>query len=327
VHIGLNPYGLTFTLGLQGAGTRRANPRPGGLSGFIAIARQIHAEVLELHDAWLLPMSDADLRDLGARLADLGMTPICSHGLAHTPSETLDESIRCARLVGSSCLRLHLTPVLEGARAARGDGWPALVTHARTTLAREAPKAEQAGVALAIEDHQDLGSAELVAFAEEAGHGTGIVLDTGNPFAVGEDPVAFTRRVLPLLRHVHLKDYRAAWTDDGFRLVRCAIGDGCVPFAEIVPIVAAAYPAMTASIEPGALESRHIRLFAPDWWSGYAPAPAVELATALGRLRRRRIRMGEGVETPWERGDPPEVISAYEQEQIARSAAFARRLR
>ncbi len=35
---GLNPYGLTYHLGLQGAGGPRANPNGAGLEGFIAIA-------------------------------------------------------------------------------------------------------------------------------------------------------------------------------------------------------------------------------------------------------------------------------------------------
>ena len=34
--VGLNPYGLTYTLGLQGHGGPRANPKGGGLEGFIA---------------------------------------------------------------------------------------------------------------------------------------------------------------------------------------------------------------------------------------------------------------------------------------------------
>ena len=38
---GLNPYGLTYHLGLQGMGTPRANPQPAGLEGFIALATEI----------------------------------------------------------------------------------------------------------------------------------------------------------------------------------------------------------------------------------------------------------------------------------------------
>ena len=46
--------------------------------------------------------------------------------------------------------------------------------------------------------------------AEAAGANVGVVFDTGNPFAVGEDPVAFARRAAHRIRHVHLKDYRRA---------------------------------------------------------------------------------------------------------------------
>ncbi len=38
---GLNPYGLTYLLGLQGAGTPRANPEGTGLDGFIEVAIEL----------------------------------------------------------------------------------------------------------------------------------------------------------------------------------------------------------------------------------------------------------------------------------------------
>ena len=37
--------------------------------------------------------------------------------------------------------------------------------------------------------------------------------------------------IAPHVRYLHLKDYRVQFTDEGYRLVRCAIGDGAVPFA------------------------------------------------------------------------------------------------
>ena len=90
-----------------------------------------------------------------------------------------------------------------------------MIAHARETLNREARKAADAGLQVAIENHQDFGSDELMAFAEEAGPNVGIALDTGNPFAVAEDPVAFAKRVAPRLTHVHLKDYVSQFTLEG----------------------------------------------------------------------------------------------------------------
>ena len=73
-------------------------------------------------------------------------------------------------------------------------------------------------------------------------------------------------------RHVHLKDYRVQLTDEGFRLVRCAIGDGAVPFPEMVAILAEHHETLPAVLEPGALEARHVRLFTPDWWQRLSAA-------------------------------------------------------
>ena len=44
LQIGLNPYGLTYVLGLQGQGTPRANPNGRGLEGFIEIAQELGAQ-------------------------------------------------------------------------------------------------------------------------------------------------------------------------------------------------------------------------------------------------------------------------------------------
>jgi hypothetical protein len=118
---------------------------------------------------------------------------------------------------------------------------------------------------------------------------------------------------------VHLKDYAAQFTAEGYRLVRCAIGDGCVPFAEISALLDAHTPGLTASLEPGALESRHIRVFAADWWTGYPPRTASELGTALGRLQRNRLKDDEDCRTPWERESPASELIEYEKTQMRRS--------
>jgi len=314
--VGLNPYGLAYSIGLQGRGTPRANPAPMSLDAFVALAQRLGAACVELDGRWLAPLTDDVLRRTGERIAASGMTALCSEWLLHQPGESLDHAVRYTATVGASLLRLHLTPVLEGARARHGAQWTVMLDHARRVLAETARTAAARGVALAIENHQDLTSEELLLIAGEAGDNVGIVMDTGNPFAVGEDPVAFARRAASRIRHVHLKDYRAQFTPEGYRLVRCAIGDGCVPLAEI----AGALPTgLTASLEPGALEARHIRLLDTSWWDGYAPREARELATALGRLQHRRLADGEDTRTPWEARADGAALMQYEREQVERS--------
>jgi sugar phosphate isomerase/epimerase len=315
---GLNPYGLTYWLGLQGNGTPRGNPNGSGLAGFVDIAREIGARTIELHNAWLTSMSDADLGVLRERLANLGMVPIISFSL---PREPLGGAVRTAVALGARLIRTPLTGVLCGDRAAQGAQWPEMVASARQKLKQLARDAAPAGLTVAIENHQDFGSRELLDFCEEAGSNVGICFDTGNTLAVAEAPIEFARRVAHRVRHVHLKDYRAQWTDEGYRLVRCAIGDGAVPFGEIAKILLQQHDTLTASLESGALEARHVRLFTPAWWAGYAPMPASELAACLAAARHNRIADDADYRTPWEENADGDALIGYELDMIRRSAA------
>src|SRR5579871_4287299 len=247
--LGLNPYGLTYHLGLQEAGGPRANPGGAGLEGFIAIAVELGAEVLEIYDPWLRALSDDELSALRDRLAGLGMTPVVSSGLMMGPFES---ALRSARALDAKIIRYGLTTVLCGDRHAHGEKWQELVAQVRAALADRGPRAFDDGRTLAIENHQDFGSEELTDFCERT-RGVGICLDTGNAFPVAEAPLDFTRRVASHVRHVHLKDYRVQFTDEGYRLVRCAIGDGAVPIAAMLDNLGGRGQKLTAVLEPGAL--------------------------------------------------------------------------
>ncbi|MBV9286730.1 MAG: sugar phosphate isomerase/epimerase [Hyphomicrobiales bacterium] len=319
--LGLNPYGLTYHLGLQGAGGPRANPNGAGLDGFIAIATELGARALEIYDPWLRTMSDDELRALRDRLHALGMTPVISSGLMMGPFES---ALRSARILDARVIRYGLTGVLCGDRHALGEKWTELVARVRAALADHGPRAADAGRTLAIENHQDFGSQELVAFCEST-QGVGICFDTGNAFPVAEAPLDFTRRIAPHVVHVHLKDYRVQFTDEGIRLVRCAIGDGAVPFPAMLDALAEPGQPLTAALEPGALEARHVRLLRPEWWSFYPPKAASELAACLAAARVNRLEDDADYRTPWERGDDG-AIEAYELAMIHRSAENMRAL-
>jgi 3-oxoisoapionate decarboxylase len=313
--LGLNPYGLTYHLGLQGAGGPRANSKGAGLEGFISIAIELGAKALEIYDPWLRALSNDELSALRDRLAALGMTPIVSSGLMMGPFES---ALRSARGLDAKIIRYGLTSVLCGDRHALGEKWKELVADVRAALADRGPRAFDEGRVLAIENHQDFGSDELAEFCETT-RGVGVCFDTGNTFPVAEAPLDFTRRVVTHVRHVHLKDYRIQFTDEGYRLVRCAIGDGAVPLPAMLDILAARNQKLTAVLEPGALEARHVRLLRPEWWNGYPAKSAPALAACLAAARINRLADQADYRTPWERGDDA-AISDYELAMIRRSA-------
>jgi len=314
---GLNPYGLTYHLGIQAAGTPRANPKAVGLEGYIALATEIGARTLEVWEGWTAKMSDDELRALGARLKGLGMEPVGSSGLQMVD---MANSIRIANGLGAKVIRLALTPILCGDRAAAGPRWRELVVSVWDKLGRYAPMAAEHGITIAIENHQDFTSKELVNLCEENGPNVGIVFDTANTFPTAESTLDFARVIAPHVRYLHLKDYRIQWTDEGLRLVRWASGDGVVPFKELVELLAKHHQSLPAAIEIGALEARHVRLFTADWWHGYAPRTAEELASCLLAARRNRLPDDADYRTPWEKGEDGDTLINYELEQVRRSA-------
>jgi sugar phosphate isomerase/epimerase len=314
---GLNPYGLTYHLGMQGAGTPRANPKAVGLAGYIALATELGAKTIEIAETWTGTMSDAELKALGARLRGLGMEPVGSSGLHRAD---LTNSIRIANGLGATLIRFALTPILCGDRFAAGVRWHQLVDSTWQKLGELAPMAAEHGITIAIENHQDFTSKELVNFCVETGPNIGIVMDTANTFPVAESPLDFVRVIAPHVRYLHLKDYRVQWTDEGLRLCRCASGDGAVPFKELVEILAQHHKSLPAAIEIGALDARHVRLFTADWWHGYAPKDASALAACLLAARRNRLADDADYRTPWEKQEDGQALVDYELGQVRKSA-------
>ena len=137
---GLNPYGLTYHLGLARAG-RAARQSAGRRPRRVHRASPSNSAParIEIFDPWLRALSDDELAALRERLAGLGMTPIVSSGLMMGPFES---ALRSARALGATTIRFGLTTVLCGDRHALGDSWRELVDERRarrSAIWRRAP--------------------------------------------------------------------------------------------------------------------------------------------------------------------------------------------
>src|SRR5712692_7738421 len=211
---------------------------------------------------------------------------------------------------------------LGGDRRPLAGRWQSFLHEILVGLQEATTIVERAGVNLALENHQDLTSEELLWLCESIGSpGLGITLDTGSTLATAEEPVDFARRVAPYVKNVHLKDYQVSMSNEGYRLVRCPLGQGVVDFPALFGILSATCPSVTMSIELGALEARHVRVLADDYWPDYPPRSAAQLARVL-RFVQANARPPGDWRTPFERHEPAEAIIAYEDGQLAASLAY-----
>ncbi|NUP98707.1 MAG: sugar phosphate isomerase/epimerase [Armatimonadetes bacterium] len=318
---GLCAYGIVYTLGHAGRGTPLANPQPINLFELLELAAGLGLSTVELPPHLLLE-AGGSLADLRAAAESLDLRLVVAG--RRLSAETMREELDWAATLGAKVVRCTLSGILGGDRREVGlAGWEAVLDQAARTLAQVAPRAAERGLRVGVENHQDATSHDLVALCERVGSATiGITLDTGNPLAVAEEPLAFARRVAPYLVDVHLKDYRIFPSAVGFRLVHCAIGAGVVPFEELWRLIEPL--GVPCSIEMAALEARHVRLLEDDWWAGYPPREARELA-AIWRLVLQRGEQGEW-RTPFERGET-EGLAAWEMVRLRESVANLAALR
>src|SRR5262245_36414692 len=129
--IGLNPYGLAYSLGLHGANTPRANPKPISTYDYIDIARSINSGGIELHVEHLFNLTDDQLQKLRTQFDPLNWWVVLARPLM---IEDWEQTLRAARILKAKTIRMHCTSILCGDRTAGGCDWPALVSQVRQKL-------------------------------------------------------------------------------------------------------------------------------------------------------------------------------------------------
>jgi 3-oxoisoapionate decarboxylase len=110
--------------------------------------------------------------------------------------------------------------------------------YAAEQLRSALPLIRQEGVRLAIENHGDVRSRELVALVEQldSPH-VGVCLDTGNSLCVLEDPLSAARQLAPFSITTHFKDCAIVGTASGCKIVGAALGEGMLPLPELFRII------------------------------------------------------------------------------------------
>ncbi|HEX4207197.1 MAG TPA: sugar phosphate isomerase/epimerase family protein [Ktedonobacteraceae bacterium] len=314
MRIGLAVYGTVFTMGLHSESNRPTI----SVQQLMDQALAAHLQGVEIPVSLL---KDADISAVAqaARARGLFIT-LATGGYTAGP---LIEAIHLAAQLKAETVRTVVGGAkIGGDRSPLTGRWPAFLQDVLTNLKEATAIADKVGVNLAVENHQDLASEELLWLCESIGSTRfGINLDAGNPLATAEEPLDYFRRVAPYLKNVHLKDYYIYLSEEGYRLVRCPLGQGVIDFPALFKILATSCPNVTMSIELGALEARHIRVLAADYWPDYPPRSAAQLANVLRFVQANAKPVGDW-RTPFERKEPVEDIIAYEQQQLAASLAY-----
>jgi sugar phosphate isomerase/epimerase len=141
----------------------------------------------------------------------------------------LDEAIATAAALGSDIVKVSMDLVRPRPLAA-GRFHPQVKEQMKSVADRlrtAAPAAEAAGVRLAVENHCDSFSEEILWLLDLVDHpAVGACIDTVNALMVMEDPMQAIANLAPRAFTNHFRDDRIELQRYGFKLTGAAVGEG-----------------------------------------------------------------------------------------------------
>ncbi|MFM7677907.1 MAG: sugar phosphate isomerase/epimerase family protein [Roseiflexaceae bacterium] len=331
MHIGHNPIGLAaysfpWRCGFAGAGTPRVCPRPYDAHALLELAAYHNLATIEIPLDIIKDKTPHGLSEFRKRADSLGIGIVVDGAVID--DAMLATLIPAAAALGAHTVRVMVSGMLEGARATFPGGWEAHLAMQIAVLKRARPVAEEFNVVVAPENHQDLNSDDLIRICDEVGGAhIGVTLDAVNPLAVAEAPIAFAQKLAHRIVNVHLKDYFMYLSDEGYLLVRSALGQGVLDLPALFDVLATHAPRATCNIELAAINARHIRVLTPEWWQGYPTPFGADALRPLWHFAARHVRAAsDDWRTPWERNADALALGAYEETQFTQSVAHLRTL-
>lgn len=156
----------------------------------------------------------------------------------------------------------------------------------REMLERAAPVAEKHRLPIAVENHKDHRDDQRVALFEHiSSEFVGACVDTGNSFALLEDPMDTVRKLAPWAHSVHLKDQALQPYADGFLLADIPLGQGGLDLKSMVEHLRKTKPGIRFSLELITRDPLRVPVLNDSYWSTFTKVPGYDLARTLRYVR------------------------------------------
>ncbi|MDP6557467.1 MAG: sugar phosphate isomerase/epimerase family protein [Pirellulaceae bacterium] len=200
--------------------------------------------------------------------------------------ERFDAEIMTAAAVGAKAVRTMIIPGRRYEYFESLEMFREFDARGRKTLELAAPIVERHRVPLAVENHKDHRNGQRVALFEHiSSEFVGACVDTGNSFALLEDPVETAKALAPWAHSVHLKDQSVQMYDDGFLLGDIPLGQGFVDLKKIVEILRTEKPQVHFSLELITRDPLKVPVFNDTYWRTLPDVPATDLVRTLNTVR------------------------------------------
>lgn len=133
-----------------------------------------------------------------------------------------------AKILNVKFIRVKSTNILNCNRKSLTN-WKIIVRGIIKKINVILPLLRKSKVILALENHQDLDSADIINIIKSTDKKfVGLNFDLGNSFATLEDPCEFYFKTKKYIKNIHLKDYKIICNKGGLFLYQCSFGNGFI---------------------------------------------------------------------------------------------------
>ena len=235
MNLGLHTYSLNLHgIGQDWAGFKWPWPRQISTFELMDMILDLDLEGIHLDDGVLERLDTGFLKEVGDEAArkqlyleynfsmEMGGRGI---GIQHDLPAALDT----AHALGADVVKVSMDLVRP--RPVSGSRFHPRVTAQMSSFAEKlrkvAPTALDLGIRIAVENHCDSFSEEILWLLDQVDHSSvGVCIDTVNALHVTEDPMTAIRNLAPRAFTNHFRDDRIEFQRWGFKLVGAAVGDG-----------------------------------------------------------------------------------------------------
>lgn len=158
---------------------------------------------------------------------------------------------------------------------------------------------------MAVENHKDHTTEELVALMEKAGsEWIGVLVDTGNNIGLCEEPHEVIDKLAPFALSVHLKDMAVQKVQDGFLLSEVPLGTGMLDLPRIVRRLSQARAGIVFNLEMATRDPLGVPCETDLYWATFPHRRESALPATMKWVEENPPRQ------------PPPKVSGKQMEQV-----------
>ncbi len=205
--------------------------------------------------------------------------------------ERFEKEVLTAQAVGATVVRTVVIPGRRYEQFNSAEEFARSSQRAAERLRTAEPIMAKHRMRLAVENHKCHRADERLEFMKRlSSEWIGMCVDTGNSFALCEDPMEVVRAYAPFAVSVHVRDQGVQVYEDGFLFTDTALGQGFLDVPATVRILREVRPQVHFSLEVIARDPLRVPVLTPKYWATMPGVPATDLARTLRTVRAKTPR-------------------------------------